>query len=69
MSSRLRWYILGNLIGITILILGILVINRYRAGQEVPPTQQIEQQTKPGEESEPTKKENPGPDQDEPKAE
>jgi hypothetical protein len=64
MSSRLRWYIIGNLIGTAILIGGIWLINRYRAAQEVPQTPPSQQQTKTSEQSAQTKKEEPGPSQD-----
>jgi hypothetical protein len=48
MSNRLRWYILGNLIGIAVLLGGIVLINHYRAGQEPAQTKSINQDEQTG---------------------
>lgn len=43
MASRLRWFILGNLIGIIILALGIMLVNPYKEKnwQESPSVQKV----------------------------
>lgn len=46
MSSRLRWYIIGNLIGIVLLVGGIILINHYRSGEELPQTRSTEAASK-----------------------
>jgi len=46
MSNRLRWYIIGNLIGIVLLVGGIILINHYRSDQELPQTTSTPQASK-----------------------
>jgi hypothetical protein len=40
MASRFRWFLLGNLIGIIMLIIGVLVFNPYAKKQEAKPNGQ-----------------------------